>query len=154
MKLLTRKKQDMLLKAIAANEILMHYILKYTKMNKETTSAYGQIITNDCDMACLIDGINGTLKVFETISKEAEDSGDFVEPEAVEMCPHCMSENVFPDYDTKKDGYKVRCQHCGEEIMLCDECQHSDDYRPCDWRETSTGGKCYRGTTTLRGASE
>lgn len=74
-----------------------------------------------------------------------------VETEAVEMCPHCMGENVFKNYSVQKNGYKVKCQHCGEEIMLCDECRHNADYKPCDWHETDNGGECYRGATKYCG---
>jgi hypothetical protein len=56
--------------------------------------------------------------------------------EEVEMCPHCMSENII-QWDVEKDGYEVKCQHCGEKIMLCDACYHSDDNHmmKCDWCE-------------------
>lgn len=65
--------------------------------------------------------------------------------EAVEMCPHCMGENVFPGWDTEEQGYVSVCQHCGEKIMLCDECQHADDnpVGKCDWES----GRCFRGRT-------
>ncbi|MDO4649904.1 MAG: hypothetical protein Q4B26_14790 [Eubacteriales bacterium] len=67
--------------------------------------------------------------------------------EAVEICPHCMGENVFQDYDPEKSGYVVKCQECRQEIFLCDECLHADDNegQKCDWRETEDGGKCFRG---------
>ena len=42
--------------------------------------------------------------------------------EAVEMCPFCGLESIFPNYDVKKSGFVATCQHCGEEMMLCDEC--------------------------------
>lgn len=76
-----------------------------------------------------------------------------VETEAVECCPECEGENVFEDYDAKQDGYKVHCQHCGEEMMLCDECLHADDNlgQYCDWHgvKVLTGeyGVCFRGVT-------
>lgn len=76
---------------------------------------------------------------------------DLRKTEAVEMCPHCMEENVFTNYDVRKEGYKVRCRHCGNEIMLCDECRHNADYHQCDWHETYEGGACYRGETKLEG---
>ena len=62
--------------------------------------------------------------------------------EAVEVCPHCETENVFENYDVKKEGYEVTCQHCGEKIMLCDECSHAWDNLGgfCDWEN----GKCFR----------
>jgi Lar family restriction alleviation protein len=46
--------------------------------------------------------------------------------EVTEMCGNCMSENTF-DWDVKTDGYKAYCPHCGEEMMLCDECKHAED---------------------------
>ncbi len=67
--------------------------------------------------------------------------------EAVEVCPYCMSENIYPMHDTEKSGYIVICNHCEKEIFLCDECFHSEDNeeRKCDWYETKYGGKCFRG---------
>lgn len=73
--------------------------------------------------------------------------------EAVEMCPHCMSENVYPDWDTEKSGFVAICKECGQEIMLCDECYHSDDNMAqiCDWctisGEHGEEGHCFRGIT-------
>lgn len=68
--------------------------------------------------------------------------------EAVEACPYCEGENVFPNYDAKKDGYIVVCQQCGRQIFLCDECLHADDNptQKCDWRQLENGcGQCFRG---------
>lgn len=65
--------------------------------------------------------------------------------EAVEVCPHCMSENVYPMWDVEKSGFVAVCKHCGKEILLCDECIHMNDN--CDWCETECGGKCHRGET-------
>lgn len=69
--------------------------------------------------------------------------------EAVEICPYCMSENVYPMWDVEKSGFVAVCEHCGNEILLCDECLHMDDNnaRNCDWCETECGGKCHRGET-------
>ena len=76
--------------------------------------------------------------------------------EAVEVCPWCGGENVFEDYDVSKSGYIVKCRHCNEEIMLCDECLHCDDnpHGECDWHEDCHlpkgerhFGYCFRGTT-------
>lgn len=70
--------------------------------------------------------------------------------EASEICPHCMGENIYPMYDVEKDGYIAKCKHCGKEILLCDECLHSEDnpLRKCDWIETEIGGgRCFRGRT-------
>ena len=55
--------------------------------------------------------------------------------EAVEVCPYCEAENVYPDYDVETDGYVVKCGKCGKQIFLCDECVHADDCQGCDWEE-------------------
>ena len=67
--------------------------------------------------------------------------------EATELCPHCMGENVYPNWDVEKQGYIAICQHCNHQIFLCDECMHADDNlgQCCDWEETKTGSKCFRG---------
>lgn len=78
--------------------------------------------------------------------------------EAVEICPCCMNENVYPMWDAAVSGFKAVCQHCGEEIFLCDECQHTEDKDGdicnCDWCKTEHGGKCCRGFTTAKAVKE
>ena len=63
--------------------------------------------------------------------------------EAVEVCPHCMGETTVPGW-TPSDGYRVKCSHCGESILLCDECFHAEDNprHICDWDKNT--GKCFR----------
>lgn len=72
-----------------------------------------------------------------------------VETEAVEVCPECGGENIYPNYDVEKEGYIAKCQHCGKQIFLCDECLHADDneVQKCDWREDNKNGSrlCFRG---------
>ena len=69
--------------------------------------------------------------------------------EAVEVCPHCDSENVYPMWNVSVNGYVAVCKYCGEEIFLCDECFHSEDNinKNCDWRKAKCGGECFRGIT-------
>lgn len=69
--------------------------------------------------------------------------------EAVEVCPHCDKENIYPMWNVDVKGFVAICNHCGKEIMLCDECMHRDDNEDmrCDWCKTSCGGKCFRGIT-------
>lgn len=69
--------------------------------------------------------------------------------EAVELCPHCGRENIYPMYDPEKSGWVTTCNHCGKEILLCDECLHSEgnEERKCSWCCTDFGGKCFRGET-------
>ena len=68
---------------------------------------------------------------------------------ASECCPHCDNENEYPMFDVFKNGYVVKCNHCGKEIFLCDECRHAEDNpnMRCDWRKTNIGGQCFRGIT-------
>lgn len=56
--------------------------------------------------------------------------------EVTEVCPHCESENTLT-WNTDIDGYEIYCPHCGNAIMLCDECMHSFDNvnHFCDWSE-------------------
>ena len=74
--------------------------------------------------------------------------------ECVEVCPHCGNENVYENIDPVAVGYKMVCNGCGAEIMLCDECMHADDNPcgKCNWHEEIRGGKkvgvCFRGVTT------
>lgn len=73
--------------------------------------------------------------------------------EAVEACPNCEAENVFPNWDVEKQGYIAICHECGEAIFLCDECLHAQDNPggKCDWHEGEDGeyreGWCFRGVT-------
>lgn len=62
--------------------------------------------------------------------------------EIVEVCPHCEHENQFM-WDIEKNGYQARCEKCGADIMLCDECMHADDNpnHRCDWNEDTN---CFR----------
>lgn len=68
--------------------------------------------------------------------------------EEVEVCPHCMGENIV-QHDVEEDGYEVVCQHCGEKIMLCDACMHSEDNKGqgCDWSEANG---CFRKAVSSR----
>lgn len=55
--------------------------------------------------------------------------GEFI---VAEWCPHCESE-IEMTWDTKIQGYKAFCPVCGNRLMLCDECQHSEGAQPCDY---------------------
>ena len=81
--------------------------------------------------------------------------------EAVEVCPFCEAENVFANWDVKKQGYVATCWQCGREIFLCDECLHADDNtgKRCDWHSVQTKdklieGHCFRGRTRKRGTCD
>ena len=55
----------------------------------------------------------------------------------LEIWEECKQDNTERGFRVEKDGYKVQCLHCGEEIMLCDACFHSEDNecKFCDWCE-------------------
>lgn len=67
--------------------------------------------------------------------------------EAVEVCPHCDTENVLENWDVPEKGYIAICKGCGRQIFLCDECLHADDNRGmrCDWRSSLSSQQCFRG---------
>ena len=71
--------------------------------------------------------------------------------EEVEVCPFCDSENTYPMWDVDEKCFVAKCQYCGEEIFLCDACQHypdnSNEIPCCNWTKTKSGGSCYRGVT-------
>lgn len=71
--------------------------------------------------------------------------------EVVELCPTCMGENVL-QWNTEELGFVAYCKHCGEKMMLCDECLHTvlEDGEPheCDWCE-DCGGVCHRDDTPI-----
>lgn len=52
--------------------------------------------------------------------------------EVTEVCPHCESE-VTMVWDTDKDGFEAFCPYCGNRLMLCDECQHTENPVACDY---------------------
>lgn len=59
----------------------------------------------------------------------------------VECCPNC-EEEVEINWNVEEDGYEAVCPYCGERLMLCDECMHSDDYVTCDYCEKTN--TCFR----------
>ena len=85
----------------------------------------------------------------ETIDWLLERYASYAYFEAVETCPHCDAENVYPRWDVSVKGYVAVCEYCGKEIFLCDECMHTEDnpHMNCDWCKTDCGGKCFRGVT-------
>lgn len=74
----------------------------------------------------------------------------YIPHEITEVCSKCESE-ITLNWDTETDGFVIYCPHCGNHMMLCDECMHTVLYdgepHECDWCETKTGGKCHRGET-------
>ena len=71
-----------------------------------------------------------------------------IQTEAVEVCPFCGQENVYPNWDVSKQGYVAQCQHCGKLIMLCDECIHDEDSRvACNWTRKHN---CFRAPDLYR----
>lgn len=66
-----------------------------------------------------------------------------------EVCPNCERE-ITMIWDIDDLGYKAFCPVCGEQMMLCDACIHSEDglnenCNHCDWQEHDDGtSRCFR----------
>ena len=43
----------------------------------------------------------------------------------VECCPYCDTE-IEMRWDTSKQGFKAFCPVCGEQLMLCNECEYQN----------------------------
>jgi len=41
-----------------------------------------------------------------------------------EWCPHCEAE-VRMEWNVDRDGFVAYCPHCGNLLLLCDECRHN-----------------------------
>lgn len=54
--------------------------------------------------------------------------------EITECCACCENE-VALQWNVNTDGFEIFCPYCGEKMMLCDECQHSEGFTWCDWCE-------------------
>ena len=99
-----------------------------------------------------IEAYNESTDKYETFDYSDFDavknySFDPLYTEAVEVCPHCEGENVYPNWDTQSQGYVATCKHCGKQIFLCDECLHDLDNpcQKCDWKEEGSINTCFRG---------
>ena len=63
-----------------------------------------------------------------------------------EYCPHCENE-IEMRWDTDMRGFKAFCPVCGERLMLCDECQHTEKAGGCDYN--SETGFCRYNPRTI-----
>ena len=73
-----------------------------------------------------------------------KDNGNDDKHMVVEVCPFCERE-IYMRWNVKEDGYVAYCPHCGDPIMLFDECMHrdgNDGGGPCDFNSETNG--CYR----------
>lgn len=59
MKLLTRKKQNQILKLVAANQIIIEDLLKHVAENYEGIADCEMLMSNGADIAFLADGMQG-----------------------------------------------------------------------------------------------
>lgn len=72
-----------------------------------------------------------------------------------ETCPHCGAENEIENYDIKKKGFVIKCQECGAEMFLCNECWDEDNPNEyCNWHEETINGRrcgvCLRGIAYVK----
>lgn len=65
---------------------------------------------------------------------------DFV----TELCQRCGNE-ITLRWDTTTFGFEAVCPVCGGRLMLCDECRHTAESGPCDYRKETDS--CRRNRT-------
>ena len=70
MKIINKKKQDEILKRLAANAIIAH-----SKIN-EDFEAIEKFVDNTCEIAYLIGGVDGMLKVRNTVFNYPNKAGE------------------------------------------------------------------------------
>lgn len=113
-----------------------------------------QILHDHCDesrcLSCNFHKYDDTCKLRTTPNRWNPDCGKDPLPsrifEQTEVCPNCDRE-VTLAWDVDHDGYRVFCPNCGEELMLCDACQHADDNPSgyCDFKTDFEGiPTCFR----------
>lgn len=66
----------------------------------------------------------------------------------IEICPECGKKNIWSNLDPALCNYEAVCKHCGEKLLLCDECLNAADnpYQECNWHESKKCkiGECFR----------
>lgn len=67
--ILTRKKQNEILKRLCANEIIFRHEMNALPMCEEWFDCNNKYIENSCEIALLVDGVNGAIKVKNTLEK-------------------------------------------------------------------------------------
>lgn len=67
--ILTRKKQDEILKRLCANEIIFRHEMNALPMSKEWVECTEKYIDNSCEIALMVDGVNGAIKIKNTLEK-------------------------------------------------------------------------------------
>lgn len=127
--------------------------IEFVHIIGKVISNQDQNIENDIITAIAEEcGLSKHSILLEFYGEELESNNDNVYFEAVEICPDCGCENVYPMWDVNEKGFVAVCKYCGREIFLCDECIHAEDGLndnacSCNWRKTECGGKCFRGVT-------
>ena len=93
---------------------------------------------------------NTDIWIIEVACEETRASAlEFEKTMIYESCPDCGCENsVF--VDCRKEGYKTKCSHCGNDLMLCNACAYDENgnhNNVCDfrWIDRENGiGTCFR----------
>lgn len=67
--ILTRKKQDEIIKRLCANEIIFRHEMNALPMCEEWIECSRQYIDNSFEIALLVDGVKGASKVKNTLEK-------------------------------------------------------------------------------------
>ena len=90
------------------------------------------------------DIMDGLLENVESVGDAEEDKAEEemhkkwekskiprVDEEVIELCPHCDKEARL-ELNAEKVGYKTKCPHCGNTLLLCDACHQDGNDNHCD----------------------
>lgn len=70
--ILTRKKQNEILKRLCANEIIFRHVMNSLPSCEEWFDCTEKYIDNSCNIAIMVDGVGGAIKVKNTLGKRYE----------------------------------------------------------------------------------
>lgn len=67
--ILSRKKQNEILKRLCANEIIFRHAMNALPVCEEWFDSTDKYINNSCEIAVIVDGVGGAIKVKNTLEK-------------------------------------------------------------------------------------
>ena len=122
---------------IKANKLIkrIEALKTYRNLNIDEPFDHGYIRAADT-IICFIEDMQAKA---ERKHKKKIPVTKLQDTKVTELCPYCDTE-VGISWDVDKDGFKVFCPNCGEQLMLCSACKDREDL--CDWNDEAQA--CHR----------